>query len=109
MDDAVGMSQLLDLPKSFLAQVLSLCDAQTRHALLCVSKSSYDLCMELCPCALVCWGTPTAARLEMVLRMGGLRALLLPDSSQCEALSPDLQLAGLSTVVLNYRCFRDRA
>lgn len=98
---------LIDLPKSFLSQLLSLCnDDETKHALLCVSKSAFDTITELAPAAACKQGShPTAQQLQQLLCMGrGLQALLLPDSANDVELSEELQLQGLQTVVLNYRC-----
>lgn len=97
------MESLLDLPKSFLAQLLTRVDPDTKRSLSCASKSAFDLVLELQPGALVLWGTAAEGRLELLLRMGGLRVLLLPDSSGDKELPCDLNLPDLRTVVLNYR------
>jgi len=102
------MDSLLDLPKSFLAQLLTRVDPGTKRSLSCASKSAFDLVLELQPSgALVLWGTAAEGRrLELLLRMGGLRVLLLPDSSRDKELPCDLNLPDLRTVMLNYRYFR---
>lgn len=98
---------LLDLPRPFLSQLLNeLDDFDAAQSLIGVSKSAFQLVFELKPAALVLWGSSpaTARRLQQLLPLGGLRALLLPDSDENVDLPKPLQLPGLKTAVLNYRC-----
>lgn len=106
MDPASAVS-LLDLPRPFLSQLLNeLDDFEAAQSLISVSRSTFQLVFELKPAALVLWGsTPATARtLQQLLPLGGLRVLLLPDSDENVDLPRHLQLPGLKTAVLNYRC-----
>jgi hypothetical protein len=107
-NDPMETPSLLDLPRPFLSQLLDeLGGFEAARSLLFASKTAFQLVFELKPGALVLWGSHGAVankRLQQLLPLGGLRALLMPDSDETVIVPDHLQLPGLKTAVVNYRC-----
>jgi hypothetical protein len=96
---------LLDLPKPALAQVVAHLEPACRLALVQASRSAFSAAADvLCGGTCAKFGAPSTAQVAGVLRLGDVRALLLPDAWREYEVPPDAQLECLRELVLNYRC-----
>lgn len=119
--DEVAALPLLQLPAPFLLDCLrwlradaedsGFSSSNSGRAPLCLaSRSLYSRCViEVLGGGTLClWGAPDAQRVDVCMRMGGVRTLMLPDSWERYQVPQDAELSCLRGLVVNYRCFRQK-